>query len=82
MAGLVPAIHVLGRKESRGCPRPVFAFGFDPALKRGAPKLLKRRRASAGMTSDGLSIHVFASVSEAIQDLTVATIRIASLRSQ
>jgi hypothetical protein len=80
MAGLVPAIHVLGRKESRGCPRPVFAFGFDPALKRGAPKLLKRRRASAGMTSDGLSIHVFAS--EAIQDLTVATIRIASLRSQ
>jgi hypothetical protein len=80
MAGLVPAIHVLGRKESRGCPRPVFAFGFDPALKRGAPKLLMRRRASAGMTSDGLSIHVFAS--EAIQDLTLATIRIASLRSQ
>jgi hypothetical protein len=44
MAGPVPAIHVLEtpkkRKPRRGCPAPVYAFGFDPAPQQGAPKLL------------------------------------------
>jgi hypothetical protein len=36
------AIHVFFAElqSRRGCPRPVFAFGFDPARWLGAPKLL------------------------------------------
>jgi hypothetical protein len=27
------------KEERHGCPAPVFAFGFDPARRQGAPKL-------------------------------------------
>jgi hypothetical protein len=35
-----PSTSLGAKEERRGCPRPVFAFGFDPAQQSGAPKLL------------------------------------------
>jgi hypothetical protein len=42
MAGACPGHPRLkcSKEERRGCPAPVYAFGFDPARQLGAPKLL------------------------------------------